>query len=163
MGHVSPNCNGALGNRNVYLDQLITKAWCQPIGGHVSYPTDSPFATRLGLFSSLIPLVMWMIQSGTAVAKVVVLQLHSRRSTNIGHSTIRQFVTSIVLSHYMSHYWQSFVKWLLPSKQSAHDMVMRPKQNCWHFEDIFKCIYSKEKFHILNQILPHVIPKSIWQ
>ena len=27
--------------------------WCQPIGGHVSYPTDSPTATRLGLCSSL--------------------------------------------------------------------------------------------------------------
>ena len=27
--------------------------WCQPIVGHVPYPTDSPTATRLGLCSSL--------------------------------------------------------------------------------------------------------------
>ena len=29
------------------------KGWYQPIGGHVSYPTDSPTSTSLGLFSSL--------------------------------------------------------------------------------------------------------------
>ena len=44
--HVSPWCNGTLGNPNLYLEQPITKAWCQPIGGHVSYPTDSPIATH---------------------------------------------------------------------------------------------------------------------
>ena len=51
--HVSPWCNGALGNPNLYLDQPITKGWCQPIGGHGSYPTDSPIATRQGLYISL--------------------------------------------------------------------------------------------------------------
>ena len=53
-GHVSPQCNGALGNTNLYLDQPIAKAWRQPIAGHVSYPTDSPTASRLGLCSSLL-------------------------------------------------------------------------------------------------------------
>ena len=52
-GHVSPYCNGALGNPKLYLDQPVTKGWCQAIGGHVSYPTDSPTATWLGLCSSL--------------------------------------------------------------------------------------------------------------
>ena len=32
----------------------VTKGWCQPIGGHVSHPTDSPITARLGLCSSLI-------------------------------------------------------------------------------------------------------------
>ena len=40
-------------NSNLYLHHPITKAWCQPIGGHVSYPTDDPIATRLELCSSL--------------------------------------------------------------------------------------------------------------
>ena len=52
-GHMCPYCNRALGNPNLYLDQPITKSRCQPIGGHVSYPTDSPIVSRLGLFSSL--------------------------------------------------------------------------------------------------------------
>ena len=43
----------ALRNPNLYLDQPITKTWCQPIGGHVSNPTDCLIATRLGLCSSL--------------------------------------------------------------------------------------------------------------
>ena len=47
-GHMSSWCNGALGNPNLYLDQPITKGWC-----HVSYPTDSLIATKLGLCSSL--------------------------------------------------------------------------------------------------------------
>ena len=41
------------GNPNLYLDQPITKWWCQSIRGHVSYPTDSPIVTKLGLCSSL--------------------------------------------------------------------------------------------------------------
>ena len=40
-------------NPNLYLDHLIAKVWCQPIGGHVSFPPDSPNTTRLGLCSSL--------------------------------------------------------------------------------------------------------------
>ena len=51
--HMNPQCNGTWGNPNLSLDQPITKAWCQPIRGHVSYPTDSPVATRLGLCNSL--------------------------------------------------------------------------------------------------------------
>ena len=43
----------ALGNPNLCLDQPITKGWCQPIGDHVFYPTDSPIATTLGVCSSL--------------------------------------------------------------------------------------------------------------
>ena len=54
IGHVRSECSGALSNPNLYLNQLITKEWCQPIGSHVSYPTDSPIATRLGLCSSLL-------------------------------------------------------------------------------------------------------------
>ena len=37
----------------MYVDQSIIKG-CQPIGGHVSYPTDSPNATRLGLWNRLV-------------------------------------------------------------------------------------------------------------
>ena len=40
-------------NPNLYLDQPITKGWCQPLVGHVPYPIDSHIATRLGLCSSL--------------------------------------------------------------------------------------------------------------
>ena len=54
--------HNALGNPNLYLDQPITKAWCQPVGGRVSYPTDSPIATRLGLYSSLIRVgFIWIV------------------------------------------------------------------------------------------------------
>ena len=38
-------------NPNLYLEQLIIIGWCQH--GHVTYPTDSPTATRLGLCNSL--------------------------------------------------------------------------------------------------------------
>ena len=41
------------GNPNLYLDQPITKGWCQPIGNHVRYHFDSPNATRLRLCCSL--------------------------------------------------------------------------------------------------------------
>ena len=34
---------------NLYLDQPITKRWCQPVGGHAPFHTESPNATRLGL------------------------------------------------------------------------------------------------------------------
>ena len=36
-----PITQWALGNPNLYLDPPITIEWCQPIGGHVSFPTDS--------------------------------------------------------------------------------------------------------------------------
>ena len=52
-GHVHPQCNWARGNRNLYSDHAITKGSCHPTGGHVSYPTDSPIATRLGLYISI--------------------------------------------------------------------------------------------------------------
>ena len=45
------HCNW--GNPSLYLKQPITKRWYQPIGGQVSYPTDIPYATRLGLCISL--------------------------------------------------------------------------------------------------------------
>ena len=35
------------------IDQPIINGWCQSIGSHVSYPTVSSIATRLGLCSSL--------------------------------------------------------------------------------------------------------------
>ena len=38
----------------VYLDQPITKGWCQPTRGQVTYPTDSPTASRLRLCNSLV-------------------------------------------------------------------------------------------------------------
>ena len=51
--HVNPydprGSNGTLSNTNLYFDQPITKAWCQLVRGHGSYPNDSPIATRLGL------------------------------------------------------------------------------------------------------------------
>ena len=55
-GHLtclSPQCIMTWGNPNLYLDQPITKGWCQPYGHHVSYPMDSPPATQLGLYISL--------------------------------------------------------------------------------------------------------------
>ena len=45
-GHMNPQCNGTRGNPSLHLDQSFTKEWCQPIGYHVSQPTDSPIATR---------------------------------------------------------------------------------------------------------------------
>ena len=33
------------GNSNLYLDQLITRGWYQPVWGRVSYPTSNPNAT----------------------------------------------------------------------------------------------------------------------
>ena len=43
------HCNW--GNPNLYFDPPITKGWCQPLGGKVSYPTGS--RTGPGLGSSL--------------------------------------------------------------------------------------------------------------
>ena len=40
-------------NHNLYLDQPITQGWCQPIAGHVLYPTGGHNATKLGLFCSI--------------------------------------------------------------------------------------------------------------
>ena len=40
-------------NPKLYLDQPITKAWCQSIEDNGSYPTNNPVATRLVLCSSL--------------------------------------------------------------------------------------------------------------
>ena len=48
-----PTVHHSWGNPNLYLGQSVTKGWCQPIGGHVSYPTDSPTTTRQWLCSSL--------------------------------------------------------------------------------------------------------------
>ena len=45
------------GNPNQYLNRPITKRWCQPLGGHVSYPIYRPTATRLGLCSSVTPIL----------------------------------------------------------------------------------------------------------
>ena len=59
-GHVSPHCIGTRDNPNLYLDQPITKAWCQTFGGHISYPTGSPATSRLGVCSSLI--IVWLSQ-----------------------------------------------------------------------------------------------------
>ena len=73
--HVSPKCNGALGKPNLYLDQPITKAWYQPIGGHVSYPTDSRIATRLGLCISLCwpdSSSPWSVMSWYVVSALVI-------------------------------------------------------------------------------------------
>ena len=53
-GDVSPKCTATHDNPNIYFDQPIIKGWCQPVEGHVSNPTDSPPATRLGLCSSLL-------------------------------------------------------------------------------------------------------------
>ena len=39
----------------LYLSQPITKARCQPVRGHVSYPIHSPIAIRVGLCISLKP------------------------------------------------------------------------------------------------------------
>ena len=48
----------------------ITKGWCQPIWGHVCYPTDNPTATRLGLCSSLC-VYRWRDVVSTAVGLFV--------------------------------------------------------------------------------------------
>ena len=50
---------GVVGNPNLYLDQPIIKGWCQPIGSYVSYHTDSPITTRLGLCSRLRYSGLW--------------------------------------------------------------------------------------------------------
>ena len=46
------HCNW--GNLSINLGQPITKDWCRPNGGYVSYPIDSFTATSVGLFSSLV-------------------------------------------------------------------------------------------------------------
>ena len=46
---------------SLYLDQPITKGWCQAIGCYTSYPTDSPYATWAPSFPCMgIP--MWKIR-----------------------------------------------------------------------------------------------------
>ena len=39
--HVNLECIVTQGSPNLYLDQPIIKGWCQPIVGHISYPTDT--------------------------------------------------------------------------------------------------------------------------
>ena len=51
-----PRINCDWGIPNLYLDYPITKGWCQPIWGHVSYPTDSPISNMLRLCNSLASL-----------------------------------------------------------------------------------------------------------
>ena len=50
---LEPRMHCDWGNHNLYLDQPITKWWCQPIGGHALYPTDSPTTTKLRPCSNL--------------------------------------------------------------------------------------------------------------
>ena len=73
-GHVSPQSNGSRGNRNLYLDHPITQGWCQPIGGHVSYSTDSPITTRLELCGSLSYSASKMLQHKPFLWFVTVMQ-----------------------------------------------------------------------------------------
>ena len=59
-----------LWNSNQYLDQPITKG-CHPTGSRVSYPTDSPKATRLGLSNSLgygIKYTLWPVPMGNIIS-----------------------------------------------------------------------------------------------
>ena len=54
-----PIMQWGIGQSQTIFTPTNHKAWCQSIGGHVSYPTDSPITTRLGLCSSL--LFLWAI------------------------------------------------------------------------------------------------------
>ena len=68
--HVSPQSIATRGNPNLYLDQPITKGWCQPIRGHVPYLTDSPNVTRLGLCSSHQGVLQGAILNQAFIAQV---------------------------------------------------------------------------------------------
>ena len=65
----------------------ITKGWCQPIWGHVSYPTDNPIATRLGLCSSLCVYrwrginYRWFICAGTHSISICITRICVNTST----------------------------------------------------------------------------------
>ena len=48
---------------NLYSNQPFTIRWWQPIGGRVSYTTDSPTATSLGLGSSLYESAVFFVVS----------------------------------------------------------------------------------------------------
>ena len=48
-----PTTHCIWGMPDLYLGQPFTKDRCQPIGGHVSYYTDSPRTTRLWLYGCL--------------------------------------------------------------------------------------------------------------
>ena len=52
---IEPRMHRDWGNHKQHLDQMITKGWCQPTGGHVSWPNGSPIATRLGPCSNIFP------------------------------------------------------------------------------------------------------------
>ena len=52
-GQVSPKSLETEAFPNLYSDRSIINRWFQPIGCHVSYPTDNPAATRRGLFINL--------------------------------------------------------------------------------------------------------------
>ena len=50
-------------NPNLYLEQPITKGWCQAIGGHVLYPTDSLTVTMLdcvAVYQTMSPYYIWL-------------------------------------------------------------------------------------------------------
>ena len=77
------------GNSKLYFDQPITKGWCQPIGGDVSYPTDSPTATRLGLCNSLSHSWLWLLHWA----------VHSPQISIFPAYQIQGFVTQLLPFH----------------------------------------------------------------
>ena len=62
VDHVSPKYFATKAFLDLYLDQLITKGWFQPIGGHVSNHTNSFTASRLALCDSLFLRDSYVIQ-----------------------------------------------------------------------------------------------------
>ena len=66
--HSRPEYIATEASTNPYLDQPITIGWCQPFGGHVSNPIDSPATDTPGLYISLrypVMLTVWRHQMET--------------------------------------------------------------------------------------------------
>ena len=72
--HVRPEYIATEASTNPYLDQPITIGWCQPFGGHVSNPIDSPATDTPGLYISLrypVMLTVWRHQMETSSTLLV--------------------------------------------------------------------------------------------
>ena len=92
-------------SQHIFIDQSITKGGYHLIGGHVSYPSDSPITTKLGLWSSLG-------QPGGPVTNGVIEYFQFLYKTKQIHNILRKLIDS--MSHVtmiwdVLHTWQRSV------------------------------------------------------
>ena len=127
--------------------------WDWSIGGHVSYPIDSPIASRLGPCSSLWPCDMWSSVSCR----------HLSHPYTWPQTTTHTHIPEARLSTARDcPYWQGSGCW---HHNNIHIFWVfnssPPGQNGCHFvEDVLRCIFMNKKFCILIKISLKFVPRG---